>query len=100
VGSVDSIGTVGADGVHVAGWALDPDTAGPIDVHVYIDGVGYVVRADTPRPDLAPYFPGYSTAHGFDAVLHRGTTGGIHSLCVFAINVAGGANSTLQCRSV
>ena len=32
---------VGGSGtLRVVGWAIDPDTTGPINVHVYVDGVG------------------------------------------------------------
>ena len=27
----------GPAGLHIAGWSIDPDTASPIDVHIYVD---------------------------------------------------------------
>jgi hypothetical protein len=87
-----------ADGVTVAGWAIDPDTTDPIEVHVYVGGSGTVVRADGDRPDLAAAFPGYGSAHGFRAVIAAGA--GATPVCVYAINVRAGAHQLLGCRTV
>jgi hypothetical protein len=56
-------------GVRVGGWAIDPDTFGPVDIHVYADnrlvGAG---RADLDRPDVgAVSF--YGPRHGFSFVV-------------------------------
>jgi hypothetical protein len=85
-------------GVSVAGWAIDPDTASPIDVHVYIDGVGTIVRADLTRPDVASVHTVYGAAHGFTRMLPAAA--GDHSVCVYGINVALGANVQLGCRTL
>ena len=37
----------------LAGWAIDPNTTSPIDLHVYINGTGHRVTADLARPDVA-----------------------------------------------
>ena len=43
-----------ASSIDVAGWALDPDTADPISVHVYVDGRwGGALTADGLRDDVA-----------------------------------------------
>jgi hypothetical protein len=47
----------GTGSVVVAGWAIDPDTASPIAVHVYVDGQGYALGASLGRPDVAAVFP-------------------------------------------
>ena len=39
VGVVD-VKSPGPNGIYVGGWAIDPSTPDPIEVHVYIDGVG------------------------------------------------------------
>jgi hypothetical protein len=40
----------------IAGWAQDPDWDGPIDVHIYVDGVHVkVVRADEWRADVGAH---------------------------------------------
>jgi hypothetical protein len=86
--------------VAVAGWAIDPDTAGPTDVHVYIDGTLAVVgTANQSRPDVAAAFPLYGPNHGFS--VSTPITRGRHEVCVFAINQGPGTdNPLLACRTV
>jgi hypothetical protein len=71
--------------IRVAGWALDPDTARPIDVHVYTDsrfaGGG---RADGSRPDVGRAHPFHGSRHGFDLVLDAAP--GFHVVQVYGIN--------------
>jgi hypothetical protein len=88
-------------GVRVQGWAFDPDTAAPSNVHVYIDGAFRgQVTANSFRPDVAAAFPGVSSNHGFDATFVVG--GGVHDVCVFALNVGpyGFTNPVLGCKRV
>lgn len=95
-GSVDSVNGT-PDGITIAGWALDPDTADPIDVHVYVDGVGRAaLTAKGDRPDIAAAFAGYGAAHGFATVI--AAAAGNHTVCVFAINALAGSNQLLGCR--
>lgn len=84
-------------GVRVAGWALDPDTAEPIQLHVYINGVFQAAPvASTSRPDLAAAWGGYGTNHGFDVGYLTPTNPA--TVCVFAINAGPGtANPLLGC---
>jgi hypothetical protein len=100
VGSVDAV-VPGPDGqLRVAGWALDPDVSGPADVHVYVDGRGWAIAsAAGDRADIGAAFPGYGSAHGFDVPL-AGIAGGTHVVCVYAINVGAGGNTTLGCPLV
>ena len=84
-------------GVAVAGWAIDPDTAQPIDVHIYVDGQGFALTADQQRPDVGNAYPDAGPAHGFDASIPASP--GTHNVCAYAINVAGGANHLLGCRT-
>jgi endonuclease/exonuclease/phosphatase family metal-dependent hydrolase len=68
-GSLDSVSSH-PEGVRVAGWAIDPDTAAPIDVHVYVDGTFAAGRqASLSRPDVGAAYPEYGGAHGFDFVV-------------------------------
>jgi hypothetical protein len=88
--------------ISVTGWAIDPDTSSPIDVHVYVDGVWTrAVRADRPRPDVAAAIPGYGELHGYETNL-PGLRGGPHEVCVYAINVGphGDINPRIGCRTV
>lgn len=97
-GHLDAV-TVVAGGVRVAGWAFDPDAAGPLDVHVYVDATGFVVPASLARPDVAAALPGTPPATGFDAVVP--VEPGPHQICVYAIDVGPGlGNRLLGCRLV
>jgi hypothetical protein len=100
VGSFDLIQRV-PGGIRVAGWAIDPDTTSPTEVHVYVDGWGVNLGvAAGNRPDVAAFFPGYGAAHGFDAPV-AGVGPGAHQVCAYGINAAGaGGNALLGCRSV
>jgi hypothetical protein len=86
--------------VSVAGWALDPDApTAPVPVHVYIDGGDAAVSANAGRPDVGAAFPGAGNTHGFSH--SRTVSPGVHTVCVYAIDVDNGARNTpLGCRSV
>src|SRR3954470_11098748 len=67
IGSLDVVQQHYADGVletYVAGWAWDPDTAAPVDVHVYVDGQLWAYgAANGPRPDVAAAYPAAGPDH-------------------------------------
>lgn len=96
-GSLDSV-TGSPDGIRVSGWAIDPDTVDPIDVHVYTDGVGRPVTASGTRVDVGAAFPGFGDNHGFSTKIPAAEGG--HQVCVYAINVRAGGNQLLGCRIV
>jgi hypothetical protein len=81
--------------VRMAGWALDPETSDPIDVHTYVDANGVRNVADLERPDVGAIYPDRGTAHGFDitSVVPPGT----HSVCNYAISVGKGNNELMRC---
>lgn len=87
-------------GAEVSGWVIDPDTAAPTDVHVYVNGRGVPpVRADGARADVARIYPVFGANHGFSTTLSLAA--GAHEVCVFGINIAGpGGNVLLGCRTV
>lgn len=89
VGNLETIART-ADGIRVGGWALDPDTASPISVHVYVDAAGVAWTADAARPDVGP--------HGFNGVVPA--DGSRHSVCIYAMNANPGPNTVLGCRTV
>ncbi|MFT4211421.1 MAG: hypothetical protein QM626_06060 [Microbacterium sp.] len=95
-GSIDSFTTEGSSAT-ISGWALDPDSTGSVTVRVAVDDEDTDVIASSDRPDLAPYFPAYGTAHGYSAtvVLPPGT----HQVCVSVLNVGAGSDTSLGCRS-
>jgi hypothetical protein len=98
-GSLDGV-AVSAGSVRLSGWAIDPDVADPIDVHVYVDGrwAGRAL-ADRSRPDVAAAYPLYGPNHGFDMTI--GVSRGSRQVCVYAINQAGNeTNPLLACRQV
>lgn len=94
----------------VTGWAIDPDTASPIQVHIYA-GVGTGAQAvylgstpaNLPRSDVDAAHPGYGPNHGFSftttAALPKDplTGGNAVLLCGYGINAAStpGGNAKL-----
>jgi hypothetical protein len=97
-GSVDSA-TGQSGGVRVSGWALDPDTAAPTKVHVYVDDVYRgEFDANESRPDVGAAFPGYGSNHGFTATVPAPS--GTRRVCVYAINIGAGGNNLISCRTV
>ncbi len=86
--------------IDVAGWAIDPDSTGPLTVHVYVDGVGAgITTADTTRTDVGGAYPGWGDQHGFQTTVAAGP--GAHTVCAYAINTGvGTANTQLGCRVV
>jgi hypothetical protein len=96
IGALDAVQRQG-NNVRVVGWALDPDVARPIEIHVYADGALLtVVAADRPRSDIGAIFPAYGPAHGFDATIDAPQA---RSICVYAINVEAGTNQLIACRA-
>ena len=86
-------------GAIVEGWAIDPDTADPIDVHVYVNGALRAgARADRERADVGRAHPGYGATHGYSVAVAAGP--GVNTVCVYGINVAAGSNSLVGCRAV
>ena len=83
--------------VSVAGWAVDPDVASAVTTHIYVNGVGYAVTANSNRPDIGGGLPAYGPAHGFVADLPAPS--GAVTVCAYGINVGVGAHTLLGCRS-
>jgi hypothetical protein len=99
VGNLESVVRT-AGSAQITGWALDPDTADPVAVHVYVDGVwGGATTASRSRPDVGAAYPGYGEAHGISAQV--AVPAGAANVCVYLINAgAGTANPLLGCRRV
>lgn len=96
-GSLDDAAEV-PGGVSVRGWAIDPDTASPISVDVYVDGAGHRLTADQSRSDVGRAYPAAGAAHGFSATIGAGR--GTHTVCAYAIDATAGDNPLLACRTV
>jgi len=96
VGSIDEVSVVGTTAT-VRGWAIDPDTARPIAVHVYAGGTATALIADRSRPDVGAVYPDYGSAHGYLSAVTIPV--GTSRLCIYAINTRG-ANPLMGCRTV
>ena len=80
----------GPGNVRVPGWAREPDTAGPSQVRVDIDGVAAGTwNADRARGDAM-------NGHGFD-ILVTGVAPGTRTVCVTALDTGGGPEVRLGC---
>ncbi len=98
VGSLDLVSR-SVDLATVTGWAIDPDTASAIDVHVYVDGrFGGSATAGGSRPDVGAIFPNHGKNHGFSFNIVPGP--GTHNICAYAINTGSGGNALLGCKSI
>ena len=97
-GSLDSVRRSGTS-VVADGWAIDPDTVAPIQVHLYVGGTGTATIADIARGDVGAAFPSYGAAHGFSVTAPIGAAS--TQVCAYAINGAGpGIPRLLGCRTV
>jgi hypothetical protein len=85
--------------IAVQGWTIDPDTADPVKVHVYVDGKGAAITtANVNRPDVGVAYPKYGSKHGIN--VEFAAAEGAHRVCAYAINVGGGENTELGCSAV
>jgi GH25 family lysozyme M1 (1,4-beta-N-acetylmuramidase) len=80
-------------GVSVDGWAIDPDTAAPVQVTVAGMGTSTTVAASAPSSYVGSTWPWYGTAHGFHVVLPA--VQGHQTITVTAANVGAGADTAL-----
>ena len=97
-GSIDLVADGGSNMIYVAGWALDPDVATSIMVHVYVDGSAVAaLTASNPRPDVNAVY-GRGVNRGFDSFVPAST--GAHNVCIYGIDGNGGMNVLLGCRDV
>ncbi|MGI9604176.1 MAG: hypothetical protein ACR2QE_20020 [Acidimicrobiales bacterium] len=85
------------NGLHVRGWAADPDTPAPIDVHIWIDGrLAHSRRAGIERPDMAHL--GYGTRHGYSYL--AAVPDGPHYVCVQGVNAQSARTRFVGCTVV
>ena len=98
IGAIESLSNT-TTSISVAGWALDPDTTNPITVHVYLDGSAVLgTLANGLRTDIGAAY-GLGDLHGFSGTI--AVTGGLHTVCVYALDSTGGGNNPqLGCRTV
>ncbi len=96
VGAVHIQAAIG--GVQLLGWAVDPESVGPVSAPVTVDGhlVG-TLTANSPDSTAAASFPFYGPNHGFSNLL---VISGTHNVCVSATNIGAGSTVTLGCAQV
>jgi hypothetical protein len=78
-------------GLHVAGWARDPNTTAAIKVAVSSDGTTFI-------PLVASNLVSGVGNYGFDHTYLR--PAGTHKICVTALNVGAGTNHLLGCKTI
>lgn len=104
IGQVSPLGVIDTldsppGSIHVGGWAFDPDSKDPIQVAVYINGVGTTITANIARPDVDAAYGGVGPLHGYDVTLPVATPGP-QQVCVYAINVGPGTNTLVNCIAI
>jgi hypothetical protein len=104
VGNTDPIGNL--EFLHVTpgkitagGWAFDPDTTEPIIVQMYVDWRDNAMTwASIARADVEAVYPSAGANHGF--YLDMAVAPGLHTICLYAINVGPGQSKQFVCGSV
>jgi hypothetical protein len=97
VGALDTLES-GMESFTLGGWALDPDTTGPIDVKVYLDGkMAQAITANTSRADVGRVY-GNGDYHGFQTTL--AATFGPHKVCIYAVDSWDGSSANVGCSTV
>jgi hypothetical protein len=100
VGSIDVLGQVLTDQIHLAGWAFDPNTTDPIHLSVTDNGgTPTDITADGPRADINAAFNGVGTTHGYDQLMTP-TAGATHRICATAKNTGAGTDTSLGCKTI
>lgn len=85
--------------IRLTGWAIDPQTAAPIDVQIRRNGrIVTTIEAAAARPDVDAAHAHYGASHGFD--LELPAVAGSNELCVRALGVGAGGDRDLGCRRV
>jgi hypothetical protein len=89
----------GPGSVTAEGWAIDPDTTGPVPVQLWVDGtLRAFLPADRVRPDVGAAFPLYGPNHGFSVTVP--VSPGPHRVCVALSNTGAGVDVLLGCTLV
>ncbi|MFT4260675.1 hypothetical protein [Microbacterium sp.] len=97
IGYLDSVVVSGRTAL-ISGWAIDPDIASSIPVHIYVGSQGAAYAADEVRTDVKKVYPVYGDKHGFAEKV--ALPEGRNNVCVYAINDGKGGNPLLGCKVV
>lgn len=108
VGYLDLAGSPQPGEVRVKGWAFDPNApTAPLGIRVYVGGRAGTANAleyelgpiaTRPHAGVAAEFPEAGGQHGFD-VSFPTVKSGLQPVCVYAIDIAPGADSLLGCKA-
>lgn len=96
MGNFEGLSISGATAT-ASGWAIDPDTTGPIQVHLYVGSKGTAHTADKTREDVGRAHPAYGPHHGFVEQLTLPI--GRSTVCAYAINNGAGGHTMLGCKT-
>jgi murein DD-endopeptidase MepM/ murein hydrolase activator NlpD len=107
VGAYDTLLSPEPGVLRVRGWSFDADAkTTPLAMHVYVGGqagqpgvTGYAFTANRSRPDVGAAYPGVGNNHGLDETFETSKRGS-QPVCLYAINVGGGGNVLLGCKTV
>lgn len=99
VGRLDTVTPV-PGGFDASGWALDPDSASPISVQIFVDGKNVTTTtAGNTRTDIASAYPAYGAAHGYSTRVTA--SAGTHTVCAYGVNVGTGKTVVIgTCKQV
>jgi hypothetical protein len=108
IGYLDLTGAPQPGQVRVKGWAFDPNApTAPLGIRVYIGGKAGTAGAleyelgpvaTKSRADVAAEYPEAGARHGFDLSIPT-VKSGRQPVCVYALDVAPGADSLLGCKT-
>jgi Domain of unknown function (DUF1906) len=108
IGALELVGSPSPGQVRIEGWAFDLNLpTEPLAIRAYIGGrpgapgvLSYDlgVVANQPREDVAAKYRRAGASHGFDATFPI-VKSGPQPVCVYALNVGGGADHLLGCKS-
>ncbi len=98
VGAITGVSTTIGTAV-VTGFAVDPDSVGPISVQVALAGQTQTVVADVSVAGLGSTYTGLGDLHGFTATF-TGVVGDGLQACATARNSGPGADQAIGCFSV
>lgn len=100
-GALDKLFVDATGQIRAEGWALDPETTGPVTMAMSIDGATATAigPANVSRSNVASAWPAYGAAHGF--AINAGTLpAGTHTVCINATNIGQGVNTRIGCRQL
>ena len=90
-GTLDTVTQV-PGGVQFAGWVIDPDVAGAINVDAWVGSTKVTAPANVSRADVGAAYPLWGPNHGF-VVTVPFTAAGAQQVCLWGYNAGPGSNA-------